>query len=130
MVGILGLAALLVALAVGVLVVVRRPAAADRPLRWAGLALTALVAVILTPYTVEDSGAAAAYLLGVPVVGAAIPVLADLRNTAVTLADAIGAAVVTGWGLLLALGIGMLFLPGAFLLFAALLVRVAARRSR
>jgi hypothetical protein len=129
MIGILGLAALLAALAVGGLVAVRRPAAADRALRRAGLVLTALVAAVLTPSTVEDSGVAAAYLLGVPVAGAAIPLLAELRDSAVTLADAVGAAVVTGWGLLLALGIGMFFLPGGFLLLAAMIARIAARRS-
>ena len=41
-----------------------------------------LVAAALTPYTVDDSGAAASYLLGVPVVAATLPVLVvrDVRT--------------------------------------------------
>jgi hypothetical protein len=108
------------ALAVAVVLVVRRPAEPARRLRWAALILTALVAVVLTPYTVADSGAAASYLLGVPALGAALPVAADLAGRSVTAATAVGAAAIAAWSLLLALGIGLAFLPGALLLVGAL----------
>lgn len=108
------------ALAIAVVMVVRRPAVPGRRLRWAALILTALVAVVLAPYTVADSGTAASYLLGVPVLGAALPVAADGAGRYVTAATVVGASTVGMWAFLLALGIGMAFLPGALLLIGAL----------
>jgi hypothetical protein len=110
----------LAALALAVAILVRRPALPGRRLRWAALILTALVAVVLAPYTVADSGAAASYLLGVPVLAAALPAAADGAGRYVTAATVVGAATVGIWAFLLALGIGMAFLPGALLLVGAL----------
>ena len=118
------------AVAIGLVILVRRPAAADRIQRWAALALTVVVVVLLTPYTVADSGSAALYLLGVPVVAALLPVAAAATGRFVTLADILGGVVMMAWGLLLALGIGAVFLPAAVLLFAAPAAAPAAPRRR
>ncbi|MDG4838628.1 hypothetical protein O7631_19120 [Micromonospora sp. WMMD967] len=106
-------------LLVGVAVLVRRPPDVRRVVRWSALAITVLVAAALTPYTVDDSGAAAAYLLGVPVVAALLPVLAQWAGRLTGVADVVAALVITGWGLLLGLGIGVAFLPAVLLLIAS-----------
>jgi hypothetical protein len=110
------LAALVAAVALGLGVAARGGPRARRRVRFVVLAVTVLVAGALTPYTVADSGASAAYLLGVPVLAAAVPVAADMSGVARNAADATGAVVMTGWALLLALGIGTAFLPGGLLL--------------
>ena len=119
MIGVAMLVAFVGAVAAGVLVLVARPTGGDRILRWAGLGLTVAVVALLTPYTVADSGSAALYLLGVPVIAAVLPVTAAATGRFVTLADILGGIVMMAWGLLLALGIGAVFLPAAVLLFAA-----------
>ncbi|WP_157742591.1 hypothetical protein [Micromonospora chokoriensis] len=106
-------------LLVGVAVLVRRPPDGRRVARWSALAITVLVAAALTPYTVDDSGAAAAYLLGVPVVAALLPVLAQWAGRLTGVADVVAALGITGWGLLLGLGIGVAFLPAVVLLIAS-----------
>ncbi len=128
-VAVVTLTALLAAVLVGVGVAVRSRVDRRGPLRWAVLALTVAVAGALTPYTVADSGAASLYLLGVPVAAAAVPVLAGLAGAGGRAADAGGAVVLTGWALLLGLGIGAAFLPGALLLFVVLVLGPTARRS-
>jgi len=125
------LVALAAVLVVGVLLLVGRGGDGRRLVRWSGLAITALVAVVLTPFTVEDSGTAAFVLLGVPVVVAALPPLA--QRFAPRLAgyvDLVAAVAIGGWGLLLALGgLGVAFLPTALLLLAgAALNLVPGRR--
>ncbi|MEU4398180.1 hypothetical protein [Micromonospora orduensis] len=105
-------------LLVGVVVLVRRPVDTPRVVRWSALAITVLVAAMLTPFTVDDSGAAASYLLGVPVVAATLPVLAQRFARLARAADLVAALVIAGWGLLLGLGIGGAFLPAAVLLGA------------
>ncbi|MBG6103961.1 hypothetical protein IW249_004375 [Micromonospora vinacea] len=106
-------------LLVGLVVLVRKPADARSVLRWSALAITVLVAAVLTPFTVDDSGAAAGYLLGVPVVAAILPVLAQRVGRLTLVADLVAALVITGWGLLLGLGIGGAFLPAVILLIAS-----------
>ena len=119
MIGVAFLVAFVGAVAIGVLVLVRRPAHADRVLRWSALGLTVGVVLLLAQFTVADSGAAAVYLLGVPVVAALLPVLAAAADRFVTAADIVGGVIMMVWALLLALGIGAVFLPAALLLFAA-----------
>ena len=106
-------------LLVGLVVLVRKPADTRSVLRWSALAITALVAAVLAPFTVDDSGAAAGYLLGVPVVAALLPVLAQRVGRLTVVADVVAALVLTGWGLLLGLGIGVAFLPAVILLLAS-----------
>jgi hypothetical protein len=130
MIGLLALLVLIVAVIVGGVVVGRAPANGSRVLRWAALALTVVTSAVLTPFTIGDSGSAAAYLLGVPVAAAVIPVAADLLGRGTTVADATGAIAMTVWGVLLALGIGMAFLPAAFLLIAVFVRDLTVRRSR
>lgn len=126
MFAIIMLAFVLAAVLLGVCVAVRRPRRSGRRwLRWSALGLTVGVAAALAPYTIADSGLASGYLLGVPVLAAAAPVLADRLGVARGVADAVGAIVMTGWGVLLALGIGTAFLPGALLLFAVVGADVA-----
>jgi hypothetical protein len=113
------LGALVAVLAVGVLAVIRKPVDGRRSVRWAGLVITALVAAALTPLTVDDAGSAAFFLLGVPVVGAALPLLAQRFAGRTGLVDLLAGAVIGGWGLLLALGgLGVAFLPSALLFVA------------
>ncbi|MFG1898118.1 hypothetical protein ACGFIP_29290 [Micromonospora zamorensis] len=116
-------------LLVGVVVLVRKPADARRVVRWSALAITVLVAAALTPYTVDDSGAAASYLLGVPVVAATLPVLAQRIGRLTVVADVVAALIITAWGLLLGLGIGGAFLPAAVLLVAGIVGIGAPRPS-
>ncbi|HEX8628619.1 MAG TPA: hypothetical protein VF755_10665 [Catenuloplanes sp.] len=120
------LTALLAGCLVGVVVVAGWSTAARRRLRWLVLGSTVAVAAALTPYTVADSGAAAWYLLGVPVIAAVVPVVADAAGVAAGAADAAGAVVLTGWALLLALGVGTAFLPGGVLLCALAVAALAS----
>ncbi|MEW2145920.1 hypothetical protein AB0869_24210 [Micromonospora vinacea] len=119
MVGLTAVGAIVGVLLVGLVVLVRKPADARSVLRWSALAITVLVAAALAPFTVDDSGAAAGYLLGVPVVAAILPVLAQRVGRLTLVADLVAALVITGWGLLLGLGIGGAFLPAAILLVAS-----------
>jgi hypothetical protein len=98
-------------------------------LRWSALAITVLVAAALTPFTVDDSGAAASYLLGVPVVAALLPVLAQRAGRLTVVADLVAALIIAGWGLLLGLGIGGAFLPAVILLIASAVGSSAPRPS-
>jgi hypothetical protein len=118
MIGAVTVGAIAAVLLVGVAVLVRRPPDVRWVVRWSALAITVLVAAALTPYTVDDSGAAAAYLLGVPVVAALLPVLAQWAGRLTGVADVVAALGITGWGLLLGLGIGVAFLPAVLLLVA------------
>jgi MFS family permease len=77
-----------------------------------------------------DSGeGATAYLLGVPLVAAVVPMIGDRTGRLVLLLDLIGAAVMGAWSLLLALGIGCAFLPSALLLFGAAITGARRRRD-
>ncbi|MEH1166968.1 hypothetical protein V6V47_16440 [Micromonospora sp. CPCC 205539] len=116
-------------LLVGVVILVRRPAHARPVLRWSALAITVAVAALLTPFTVDDSGAAASYLLGVPVVAVMLPVLAQRIGRLTRVADLVAALVIAVWGLLLGLGIGGAFLPAAVLLIASAAATGAPRAS-
>ncbi|MEV4823301.1 hypothetical protein [Micromonospora sp. NPDC049274] len=129
MIGVATIGAVVAVLLVGVVVLVRKPADARSVLRWSALGITVLVAAVLTPYTVDDSGAAAAYLLGVPVVAALLPVLAQRIGRLAVVADLTAALVVAGWGLLLGLGIGGAFLPAVVLLLASAVSTGAPRPS-
>ncbi|MEU5934902.1 hypothetical protein [Micromonospora sp. NPDC047187] len=119
MTGLATVGAVVGVLLVGLVVLVRKPTNTRSVLRWSALAITALVAGALTPFTVDDSGAAATYLLGVPVVAALLPVLAQRAGRLALVVDLVAALVLTGWGLLLGLGIGVAFLPAVILLIAS-----------
>ncbi|MEV4756959.1 hypothetical protein AB0J86_17850 [Micromonospora sp. NPDC049559] len=114
MIGVALLLALLAVLAVGLLLLVRRPADPRPLLRRSALLILLLTAALLAPLTVRDSGAAAIFLLGVPVAAAALPLLLPRRTT-----DLVAGAVVLVWAVLLALGLGFAFLPGAVPLLAS-----------
>ncbi|BCJ77968.1 hypothetical protein CS0771_75120 [Catellatospora sp. IY07-71] len=105
------------------------PDAVGRVLRLLAAAAAVGIAVALLPFTIEDSGAAAGYLLGVPVVAALCPLLADLAGRAVGVTTAAGALVLLGWSLLLGLGIGLWFAVPAVLLAVAAVAGVPARRA-
>lgn len=119
MTGLAAVSAIVGVLLVGLVVLVRKPANTRSVLRWSALAITALVAAMLAPFTVDDSGTAASYLLGVPVVAALLPVLAQRIGRLTVVADVVAALILTGWGLLLGLGIGVAFLPAVILLIAS-----------
>ncbi|MBM0232017.1 hypothetical protein JNW91_09150 [Micromonospora sp. STR1_7] len=129
MIGLATVGAIVGVLLVGVVVLVRRPADARGVLRWSALAITVLVVAVLTPLTVDDSGIAASYLLGVPVAAAALPVLAQRVGRLARVADLMAALVITVWGLLLGLGIGGAFLPAVVLLVASAAATGAPRAS-
>ncbi len=119
MIGVAAVGAIVGVLLVGLVILVRKPADTRSVLRWSALAITALVAAALAPFTVDDSGTAASYLLGVPVVAALLPVLAQRVGRLTLVADLMAALILTGWGLLLGLGIGVAFLPAVILLIAS-----------
>ncbi|MCG5439865.1 hypothetical protein [Micromonospora foliorum] len=119
MTGLTAVGAIVGVLLVGLVVLVRKPANTRSVLRWSALAITTLVAAVLAPFTVDDSGTAASYLLGVPVVAALLPVLAQRIGRLTVVADLVAALILTGWGLLLGLGIGVAFLPAVILLIAS-----------
>ncbi|MGC4817049.1 hypothetical protein [Micromonospora sp. DT63] len=129
MIGAATIGAIAAVLLVGVVVVVRRPDDARRVLRWSALAITVLVAAVLTPFTVDDSGGAAGYLLGVSVVAASLPVLAQWIGRPSLVVDLTAALIIVGWGLLLGLGVGGAFLPAAALLIACAASAGASRAS-
>ncbi|GAA1875098.1 hypothetical protein [Asanoa iriomotensis] len=105
----------------------RRQPAIGRLLRLLAFAATIGIAVALLPFTLDDSGAAASYLLGVPVVVAVAVLLADLSGRAVGAATTVGALVMLAWGLILGLGIGFWFLIPALLLGAAAIASISSR---
>lgn len=129
MIGLVTVGAIAAVLLVGVVVLVRKPADPRRVVRWSALAITVLVAAALTPYTVDDSGSAASYLLGVPVVAALLPLLAQRVGRLTGVADLVAALVITAWGLLLGLGVGVAFLPAAVLLVGSVVGTRAPRPS-
>jgi hypothetical protein len=122
------LIALLAAVVLGMVIIVRGGQRASRHLRWAAFGLTLTVVAALTPFTVEDSGASSLYLLGVPGIGAAVPLIADLTDVARIAADLCGAVVMIGWAVLLGLGIGFAFLPGGLLLIVVVVIDLAPQR--
>ncbi|MEU4555946.1 hypothetical protein [Micromonospora violae] len=129
MIGVATVGAIVGVLLVGLVVLVRRPTDTRSVFRWSALAITVLVAASLTPFTVDDSGTAASYLLGVPVAAALLPVLAQRVGRLTLVADLVAALVLTGWGLLLGLGIGVAFLPAVILLIASAVGTWAPRPS-
>ncbi|MEV0158225.1 hypothetical protein AB0H57_31675 [Micromonospora sp. NPDC050686] len=105
------------------------PHALGRSLRLVALGVALGIAVALLPDTVSDSGAATGYLLGVPIVAAVLPLVADLAGRAVAATTALGALVMLAWGLLLGLGDGIYFVIPALVLGAAAVASIAPRRG-
>jgi hypothetical protein len=120
--GVATVGALVGVVAVVAVLLIGRPADGRRIVRFAGAAIVVLTAGLLAPFTVQDSGSAATYLLGVPVVAALLPVLAQWLGVAARVADLFAGVVIGGWGLLLGLGIGPAFWPAAFLYLASAVV--------
>ncbi|MEU4474994.1 hypothetical protein [Micromonospora sp. NPDC023888] len=96
-------------------------------LRLLAIAATAWVVIALLPFTIDDSGAAASYLLGVPVVAAICPLIADLTHRAVATTTTVAALVLLVWALLLGLGIGLWFVIPALLLGVAAIATMTSR---
>ncbi|MCA2212051.1 hypothetical protein [Jidongwangia harbinensis] len=103
------------------------PGIVGRALRMLAFAAAVGIVVALLPFTVEDSGAAAIYLLGVPLVAATAALAADLTGHAVGLTTTIAALVTLAWGLLLGLGIGMWFAIPAVILGCAAIATLSSR---
>ena len=106
--------------------------------RSARLLLVAAVVGVLVPATwygrlaVEDSGAFAVVLFGVPL-GCAVLALWVERATATRLGPAVVAVlglVALGWALVTGLGIGLVFVPTALLLLSAAAVSGVERTAR
>jgi hypothetical protein len=98
----------------------------SRWLRWAALAAAALAAALLAPAAAQDSGWFAAVLLGVPVALAAIPVGWDLATGhSRAVIDWPAAILALVWAVLLALGVGLAFVPAALLQLAAATITTA-----
>jgi hypothetical protein len=102
----------------------------SRWLRWAALGAAVVAAAALAPSAARDSGWFAAVLLGVPLVLAALPVgwvlVTGRTQTAI---DWPAAILAMGWAVLLALGIGLAFVPAALLQLAAAATASAAGRT-
>jgi hypothetical protein len=99
-------------------------------LRLAALGAAAVAAVVLAPAAARDSGRFAAVLLGVPIVLAAVPAgwyLFTGRPRGGI--DWLAAVLAIGWAVLLALGIGLAFVPAALLQLAAAATATATDRS-
>jgi hypothetical protein len=105
------------------------PGAAGRMLRILAIAATIAMVVALSPFTIADSGAAAIYLLGVPVVAAVGPLVADLARRAVGITTTVAALVMLTWGLVLGLGIGLWFVVPALLLAMAAVATASSRHA-
>ncbi len=102
----------------------------SRWLRSAALGAAVVAAAVLALAATRDSGWFAAVLLGVPVVLAALPAGWDLvtgRSQAAI--DWPAAILAMGWAVLLALGIGLAFVPAALLQLAAAATASAADRT-
>jgi hypothetical protein len=102
-------------------------------LRWAAFAAAAVAAVVLAPAVARDSGSFATVLLGVPVVLAALPI--GMERIAGRAwgggIDWLAAILAMAWAVLLALGIGLAFIPAALLqLAAATTAMVSGRTAR
>ncbi|MET7671667.1 hypothetical protein [Micromonospora luteifusca] len=98
-------------------------------LRLLAIAVTAGIVVALLPFTIDDSGAAASYLLGVPVVAAVCPLIADLTHRAVGITTTVAALVMLVWALILGLGIGLWFVLPALLLGMAAIATTGSRHA-
>lgn len=97
-------------------------------LRWSALGLAVVVAGWLIADVWSDTGVFALVLLGLPVLVCLVAVLASGSRYARAVTWG-AAAVVLGWSLVLGLGVGLFFLPVAFLLAAAA-ARHDSARSR
>lgn len=124
-----GVLALLLA-GVWVVVAGRRGQNLSTWLRRGACALTLVVCLALTPWTFEDAGAAAGYLLGVPLVLSIIVVIADMSGRAVLAVTAVAGVVMLVWALLLALGIGLALLAPALMLLGSTALGLGAARRR
>jgi hypothetical protein len=105
------------------------PDAAGRMLRLLAFAATVAMVVALSPFTIADSGTAAIYLLGVPVVAAVGPLVADRARRAVGITTTVAALVMLTWGLILGLGIGLWFVVPALLLAMAAVATASSRHA-
>lgn len=118
-------------LVVGAAVVARRASTGSRRqwsrwLQWAAFVVAVLAAVVVGPAAVRDSGWFAVVLLGVPIVLAALPPAWDLTvGRAGSVVMWLTAVLTLVWAVLLALGLGLVFLPAAFLMLAAATIRTA-----
>jgi hypothetical protein len=102
----------------------------SRWLRWAALGAAVVAGAVLAPAAARDSGWFAAVLLGVPVVLGALPVGWDMVTGRPVAAIEWPAAVLAmGWAVLLALGIGLVFMPAALLQLAAAATASATDRT-
>jgi hypothetical protein len=99
-----------------------------RILRWVALVLAVVPGVLLAPLAIADSGAAASYLLGVPVVVAALPLLAEISHHAILIAatTAVAAILILAWTVVTALGLGPVYVPAALALIVATGVQLRA----
>jgi len=111
-------------------VLLGRPADPRRVLRLGAAAIVVGTAGLLTPLVVQDAGAAAWYLLGVPVAAALAALPAPRTGAVGRIVDLLAGAVIGGWGLLLALGVGAAFLPPALLYLGSAVVAAVSRSRR
>jgi hypothetical protein len=105
------------------------PRVVGRVLRLLAFAVTVGIVAALLPFTVEDSGAAAGYLLGVPVAAAVGALVADFAQIAVGTATVVAALVMLAWALILGLGIGLWFTLPALILGTAAIATMSSRRA-
>jgi hypothetical protein len=99
-------------------------------LRWGALAAAGAAAITLGPLVGRDSGWFAIVLLGVPVVLAALPVaLFQITGRTWSGIAWLAAIAAMAWAVLLALGIGLAFLPAALLQLAAAAAGTTSSRT-
>ncbi len=113
---------LLVAVALGAAVLARGTGPGGdvaRWLRWAALAVALAVSVALTPAVTRDAGGFAIIALGLPVLLAAAPLVAQRSPRGAAAVTWACGLLLLAWALLLGLGIGLYLLPAAVLLLLA-----------
>lgn len=92
-------------------------------LRWAALVLTVGIVARVLPVSLDGDGWFPYALVGIPLVAAVAPLLAQAVGRLEATVTALAAVVMFGWGLLLALGVG------GYFVFPALVLGLAAAFS-
>lgn len=120
---------LLLTAAILVVLVARRSFATAALLRRSACALTLAVVLALTPRTFDAAGAAAGYMLGVPVLLALVILLSDMAGRGVRVVTAVGGVAMLVWSLVFHSTIGLALLPSALLLLGSAGWELRARRE-
>ncbi len=113
------MALLLLAAAILTVGGVRGRVPASALIRRIGYGLTVGLVIVTAPRAFEDLGASAGYVLAIPVLLIMALAFADMSQRHVRLITAVVAMALLVWALLLALSVGLAFLPSVLLLLTS-----------